>query len=87
MLSREEKITFLIQILDTIKDNYAASFKTDILLFFEEFDPKNPNLKFLTNLATKQEIENWIDKLTSRIVMKEDLDSVNEIICDYIELG
>jgi len=44
-------------------------------------------LFFLKEIKTLIEIENWVSKLTSRIVLREDEMEVNEIINDYLELG
>ena len=87
MLSLEEKISYLQQSLNKIKENYADSFRTDILFFFDDFNVKNSKFQFLNKLHSFNEIERWITKLTSRIVMKEDDLEVNEIIYDYYTLG
>ena len=87
MLTFQEKISFLENSLNKIEENYADSFRTEIIYFIDEFNSQNQRLTFLKNLNTNSEIENWISKLTSRIVMKEDELEVNEIINDYLELG
>lgn len=87
MLSFEEKISYLQQSLNKIEENYADSFRTDILFFFDDFNVKNSKFQFLNKLHSFNEIERWITKLTSRIVMKEDDLEVNEIISDYYTLG
>ena len=87
MLSFEEKIFYLETTLNKIEENYADSFRTDILIFFDVFEKENKLLNFLKEMKTIIEIENWICKLTSRIVMKEDEIEVNEIINDYLEFG
>lgn len=89
MLSFKNKIIYLKEQLDIINDNYTDSFKTDIFFFFDDFETSNSNLIFLTNLSTKDEINSWIDKLTSRIVMKFDSENeqINDFIYDYIEFG
>jgi pyrimidine operon attenuation protein/uracil phosphoribosyltransferase len=87
MLSFEEKISYLQQSLNKIEENYADSFRTDILFFFDDFNVKNSKFQFLNKLHSFNEIERWITKLTSRIVMKEDDLEVNEIIFDYYRLG
>ena len=71
MLNFADKISILENYLLQINDNYADSFKTDIALFLGEFDNKNSNLNFLNNLSSK--IENWINNLISKIVLKEQL--------------
>ena len=87
MLSFEEKIIYLEKSLNKTEENYANSFRTDINIFFDEFHIENKLFNFLKEIKTFIEIENWINKLTSRIVMKEDEMEVNEIINDYLELG
>lgn len=87
MLTFQEKISILESNLNKIEENYADSFRTEIIYFIDEFNSENLSLAFLKNLNTNLEIENWIRKLTSRIVMREDEMEVNEIINDYLELG
>lgn len=87
MLSLKEKISYLEHRLNKTEENYADSFRTDILFFFDDFKVKNTKFQFLNNLHSFDEIESWITKLTSRIVIKEDDLEVNEIISDYYELG
>jgi hypothetical protein len=87
MLTILDKIEYLKEQLDSVSNNYADSFKTDILFFIGDFNKQNKLLSFLNQLYSKVEITKWIDKLTSRIVMKEDDYEVNEIIFDYIEFG
>ena len=89
MLSFKNKIIYLKEQLDIINDNYTDSFKTDIFFFFDDCEIFNSNLIFLTSLSTKDEINSWIDKLTSRIVMKFDSENeqINDFIYDYIEFG
>ena len=57
MLSLIEKISFLESYLDEIQDNYADSFKTDILMCLGEFDLQNSNLLFLNNLSSEEKIK------------------------------
>lgn len=87
MLSKIDKIKMLDQILDENDGCYADSFKTDILFRIGDLEIGNANLNFLDNLKTKIEIENWVNKITSRIVMREDDDTVENIIDDYLENG
>lgn len=83
MLNFEEKIEILKEYLSEIKDNYADSFKTDIMLYFNDFEDVNSeNFKFLSELKSKEDIYKWIDKLTSKIVMKFNEDE--EQISDFI---
>lgn len=83
MLSYEDKIELLKASLLNIRDNYSDSFKTDIFFYFNEFaDIQNTDLKFLNELNSKEDIHNWIDNLTSKIVMKfnEDEEQLSEFI-------
>lgn len=78
-----DKIKILKDYLIDIKDNYADSFKTDIFLYFNEFDDiQNIDFKFLNELNSKEDIHNWVDNLTSKIVMKfnEDEEQLSEFI-------
>lgn len=89
MLSFKEKIIYLENSLTKIEENYADSFRVDIHIFFDIFDSKNKLLSFLNKLESFEEIENWINKLTSRIVLKFDseCEQINDFINDFIELG
>ena len=87
MLSFEEKISYFENSLNKTEENYADSFKEDIILFIDVFTRENDLLNFLNNLNSFEEIENWINKLTSRIVLKFDSKSeqINDFIYDFIE--
>lgn len=83
MLSQLEKIEILKSYLQNTKENYADSFKTDILFFFDECsDIQNKNLNFLNELNLKEEIHLFIDNLTSKIVLKYNEDE--EQLSDFI---
>lgn len=83
MLNFVVKIEILKEYLSEIKDNYADSFKTDIFLYFNEFeDIKNKDFKFLEELKSKEDIQNYVDNLTSKIVMK--FNEVEEQLSDFI---
>ena len=84
-----EKISYLEQFLNQPEENYADSFKTDIMDYFDTFEIDNKELSFLSAMDTFEEIENWVTKLTSRIVLKfdEESESINDFIVDYITLG
>lgn len=74
-----EKIIELEKILLQPKENYADSFKEDIYIYFDEcFSIENKELSFLNMLHKKEEIENLINRLTSRFVMKFDAESESE---------
>lgn len=85
MLSLTDKIYYLENYLNKSQDNYADSFKTDILFFFDEFEEINSRLSFLNNLNTYNEIEDWVNRLTSKIVLKfdEESEQINDFILNY----
>ena len=87
MLSLKEKIFHLEITLNKSAENYAESFRTDIHIFFDDFYIENKLFNFLKEINTTAEIEDWIIKLTSRIVMNEHEMEVNDIIVDYLEFG
>lgn len=83
-----EKIKCFEEFLNQPEENYADSFKADISMFFgDDFSVDNKQFVFLSTLNSKQEIENWIGKLTSRFVMKFDseFETENDFIYDYLE--
>jgi hypothetical protein len=89
-MTRLDKIEYLEQLLNQTEENYADTFKADVTMFFDDnFSEENSQLQFLDNLNSKQEIKNWVDKLTSRFVMKFDseLESEDDFIYDYLENG
>lgn len=89
MPTLSEKISYLEECLNKPEQNYADSFKADIIDFFDSFEIENKDLIFLSAMDSYEEIENWITKLTSRIVLKfdEESESINDFIVDYIKLG
>lgn len=73
MLNFNNKIDILKTLLFDVKDNYADSFKTDIIFYFDQFENIQENdikFNFLNNLNSKEEILNWLNNLTSNIVLK-----------------
>ena len=87
MISVSKKIKFLEQVLEETVTNYADSFKTDIQFQLEGYRPEQLNELFLSKCKNEDAIRNWVDKLTSRIVMHEDDEEINEIIQDYVLNG
>ncbi|WP_117879365.1 hypothetical protein [Aureibaculum luteum] len=89
MLNFKEKINYLNEQLSITNENYADSFKLDIVFFINDFNEQNQLLFFLNQLSSREEITKWINKLTSRIVMKFDKESesINDFIYDYIING
>jgi len=89
MLSLNEKIQHLENYLSQPNENYADSFKEDILMFIDDFTDKNELLSFLNNIHSFEEIENRVDNLCSRIILKFDSEGeeINHFIYDYIQFG
>lgn len=85
-----EKINFFEEILNQPKENFVDNYKADIIIFFDDdFSEGNTQLLFLNKLNSKEEIQYWIDKLTSRFVLKFDaeFETENDFIYDYLEIG
>lgn len=82
MLTFQEKKAIYDEIISREEKNYADSFNNDLDLMAENYE-----YYFLNSLNTLNEIEYWIDKLKSRLVMKEDVAGLEDIIHDYIEFG
>ena len=82
MLSFKDKIKIFQNLLEQKEISYADSFNAWILLY-----SSNCDFLFLKKLKTKQEIENWIDRLKSRIVSREEDDLIENIMDDYIISG
>ena len=68
--------------LDQEKESYADSYKWII-----DIVSGNCDYVFLEKLDSKKSIEYWITKLKSRIVMREDEWTLEDIIDDYILCG
>ncbi|NCP89224.1 MAG: hypothetical protein GW827_03005 [Flavobacteriales bacterium] len=89
MLTFEEKIIYLENSLNKTEGNYYDNFKEEIVVFFDEFNVKNERLIFLNNFVSFTEIDNWVEKISSRIVLKfdEESEQINDFIYDFIENG
>jgi hypothetical protein len=89
MLSLNEKIQYLENYLSQANENYADSFKEDIVMFIDDFTDQNELLAFLNKIDSLEEIENWADNLCSRIILKFDYEGeeINDFIYDYIQFG
>ena len=84
-----EKIRVLESYLIEEPKNYKDSFKTDLYLFFDEdFSVDNPLLNFLNSIEDSTKIKNWVELVTSQIVLKfdEDVESIGDFIGEFIEL-
>ncbi len=82
MLNFKEKVEILNYFLNQEEISYADSFNADIAICSSNYD-----YNFLEKLKSKKEIIHWIEKLKSRIVMRENEDLTEEIINDYIMNG
>lgn len=89
MLSFNKKIQHLENYLSQTNENYADSFKEGIIMFIDDFTDQNKLLSFLNNIDSLEEIENWVDKLCSRIILKFDSEGeeINDFIYDYLQFG
>lgn len=89
MLSLNEKIQHLENYLSQPNENYADSFKEDIVMFIDNFTDQNKLLIFVNKFNSIEEIENWVDILCSRIILKFDSEGeeINDFIYDYIQFG
>jgi hypothetical protein len=89
MLTKAEKIATLETCLSDVGESYADSFKADIAIVLGEFNPSNPNLDFLEGLTSEEQIIEWVNRLTSRIVMKfdEESEQLSDFIHEYVGSG
>jgi hypothetical protein len=89
MLTFEEKIIYLENSLNKTEGNYYDNFKEDIIIYFDEFNTKNERLNFLNIFVSFTEIDNWVEKISSRFVLKfdEESEQINDFIYDFIENG
>ena len=87
MIEASEKINFLKEILEKKEDNFADSFKQDIIMYFDDdFTISNKTLSFLDELNSFEDIEQWVNSLTSKFVLKFDseVEQENDFIFHYI---
>lgn len=82
MLNLEEKIKIFISILSQEEVSYADSFNAHIGIIGSNYD-----YNFLKKIESEQGIEEWIKKLKSRLIMKEDEAALEDLIDDYILCG
>lgn len=83
MLTFDEKIRAMKNCLEDIGSSYADSFKTDMLIYFNDFDPSDPKLNFLHELEFESEITGWVNRMTSLMVMK--LEEKEETVGDFLD--
>lgn len=88
MLSLDEKIHLLQRYL-FIEETFADSYKGEICCIIGDFERENPMLAFLDRLPNEEAIFQFIDRFTSRIVMKYDpeSESLGDFFWDYVENG
>ena len=78
-MTLSEKIQYLKNLLYQPEENYADSFKQDIILYFEnDFTRENIQMQFLNQLNTVEEIKNWVEFITSQFVLKFDTEQESE---------
>ncbi|WP_439553276.1 hypothetical protein [Flavobacterium macrobrachii] len=66
-----DKIKYLKELLNEPCQNYSDTFKSDIILFFEDdFTINNIQFHFLKKNISKLEIEDWLNNLLSQFVLK-----------------
>lgn len=70
MTTFTEKIARLKSCLETVDHSYADSFKAEMLLYFGDFNLTDPKLYFLHDLDFEEEIEGWVNRITSLIASK-----------------
>jgi len=87
MLSFTQKINYLESCLTKPIENYADSFKEDIVMFIDDFNDQNKLLFFLNKFNSTKEIDEWLQNLCSRIILRFDSESeqINDFIYDYIQ--
>jgi len=82
MLTFHEKQELFNSLISQSEKSYADSFNSEI-----DIHASNSDYNFLSGLKNKEEIKTWLEKLKSRIVMREDEAELQDIIDDYILLG
>ena len=88
-MTHSEKVKVLESYLNRKPENYRDSYKTDIFLFFNEnFTDENPLFDFLESFNEQSEIEDWVDFVTSQIVMKfdEEMETIENFIGEFLEV-
>jgi len=88
MITKAEKIAHLETCLHD-GGSYADRFKADIAIVLGDFDTTNTQLDFLDGLTSKEQISDWVNRLTSRIVMKfdEESEQLSDFIHEYVGSG
>lgn len=86
MLTIHEKIDFFEQDLSTQNASYADTIKDEIYdYFFERMGNSTDieNFSFLNLLVSKEEIENKINFIVSKIIMHEHHAGIEDLIEEY----
>ena len=82
----QQNYKWLMAVLDSSPHTYADTFRFEVLCEIENLGPEHPDLKrVLRNFSTKEEIETWIEKLLSRLVMTEGKTKPDVIIHEWLE--
>jgi hypothetical protein len=81
MLNLNEKTSFLENYLNLKNESYSDLIKDEI--YFHVFE-NNIDLKFLNTLHSKNDIENKIDLIISKIILHEHQSGISTIINEYL---
>lgn len=88
-MTHSKKTEILEKYLSQSPGNYRDTFKTDLYLFFnEDFTTENKLLKFLYSFENEIEIHEWVDFVTSQIVLKfdEEVEQIDDFIYGFTEI-
>lgn len=86
-MTHPEKTQALESCLNNVSQHYRDSLKTDLYLFFnEDFSEDNPQMDFLHRFESTSEIEQWVDFVTSQIMLKFDkeVESLGDFVGEYL---
>ena len=81
MLSKNEKIAAFEAFLAVKYESYGDEMRDEIKNYYAENESE---LSFLDKLKTKDEIENKINFVVSKMILHEHEDSLQNIIVNYI---
>jgi hypothetical protein len=76
MLNFKQKIEIFKSYLEEENGSYGDEMKNEIQFFFEN----DRDFKFLADLNTKEDIENKIEQVVSRMILHEHEDELKNII-------
>src|SRR5690606_11278865 len=87
MLDLTTKLNILEAYLVKPEENYADSFKGDIIMYFnDDFTVQNSQFYFLNGIDDEAGIVKWVDDLLSQFVMKfdDEFESEGDFIFGYL---